>query len=209
MDYSILVGVRYNLPEGSDASSPTPSPAAVASPSSNDLSSTINKVQSTSLRMKFALGEEGQEGVSEARPSRAGSPRNIDAIPSPTNDSPASPSAPESHGVNIAHHTSVFHEGINGIDGHETYYIGIIDMLTEYTWKKRSANFFKSFLWRDVTLSTIPPQDYCARIEKFASRIFPTIITVDEETADQSAAASTPAPITSAPQNKNQKPQQE
>ena len=168
MDYSILVGVRYNLPESPDGTT------------------TSASTDTTSLRMKFALGEESHEGISEMRPSRVGSPREASPLPE-------SPSAPHT----IAHHTSVFHEGINSLNGHETYYIGIIDMLTEYTWKKMSANFFKSFLWREGTLSTIPPKKYCTRIEKFASRIFPKIVI--EEDAVEVTTGATPAanaPIT-------------
>jgi hypothetical protein len=72
-------------------------------------------------------------------------------------------------------HNSKYHVGVPSYHHHETYFIGIIDMLTEYNMKKRSANFFKKFLWRESTLSTIPPKKYRNRIEKFCRNIFPEI----------------------------------
>eukprot|EP00758_Cryptobia_borreli_P004798 Tbor_TRINITY_DN4587_c0_g1::TRINITY_DN4587_c0_g1_i1::g.15867::m.15867 len=138
MDYSILVGVRYNHPFGEDDSSTTP-----------DIEERIK-----CFKMKFALGEESLKGLKEVRP--------------PTSKKPDA-------------QVSIFHEGINSLEGAETYYIGIIDMLTEYTWKKKAANLFKSFLWREKTLSTIPPIKYAVRINKYIDIIFPIIIQVDED----------------------------
>ncbi|KAG5489914.1 hypothetical protein JKF63_00031 [Porcisia hertigi] len=57
----------------------------------------------------------------------------------------------------------------------EVYYIGIIDTLTAYTLKKRTANFFKSFLWKQKSLSTIPPGRYARRITSFTQIMFPDI----------------------------------
>lgn len=107
-----------------------------------------------SMRMTFALGEENQRGVREMR-SREASPEMV------THYDPATIT-----------HNSKYHYGIQSLKGHETYYIGIIDMLTVYNMKKKTANFFKTFLWTEATLSTIPPEDYEERIEKYAKRIF-------------------------------------
>eukprot|EP00796_Vickermania_ingenoplastis_P005000 gene5000-3595_t len=69
-----------------------------------------------------------------------------------------------------------FSDGIPSFRSQELYYIGIIDMLTEYTYKKKIANFCKSFLWREETLSTIPPLPYKERVERFSRAIFPQML---------------------------------
>ncbi|CBZ25877.1 phosphatidylinositol-4-phosphate 5-kinase-like protein [Leishmania mexicana MHOM/GT/2001/U1103] len=68
-----------------------------------------------------------------------------------------------------------FANGVHSFDDQEVYYIGIIDVLTTYTLKKRSANFFKSLLWEQKTLSTIPPDRYARRITSFTGLIFPDV----------------------------------
>jgi hypothetical protein len=119
MDYSILIGVKYN------------------------------KVSESSMRRRRKLGE-SQAGEFEKRPTVRGSPKQ---------------------------HISRcdFHNGVDSIGNEETYYIGIIDMLTVYNVKKKSANFFKTFLWKPETLSTIPPPDYKERIDRFTDLIFPPL----------------------------------
>ncbi|KAG5488431.1 hypothetical protein JIQ42_00036 [Leishmania sp. Namibia] len=69
-----------------------------------------------------------------------------------------------------------FANGIHSLNDQEIYYVGIIDMLTTYTVKKKSANFFKSFLWKQKTLSTIPPDRYARRITAFTQFIFPDVV---------------------------------
>eukprot|EP00760_Papus_ankaliazontas_P018549 PhM_4_TR17537/c0_g1_i1/m.15117/K00889/PIP5K; 1-phosphatidylinositol-4-phosphate 5-kinase len=65
------------------------------------------------------------------------------------------------------------HGGIPSLDCCELFFIGIIDALTFYNGKKKTANFFKTFLWKEESLSTIPPDVYCDRIEDFTKIIFP------------------------------------
>nr|CCC93634.1 putative phosphatidylinositol-4-phosphate 5-kinase [Trypanosoma congolense IL3000] len=66
-----------------------------------------------------------------------------------------------------------FANGVSSLYDQEIYYIGIIDMLTTYTFKKKVAKFFKSFLWKEETLSTLPPSDYYKRIVHYTKIIFP------------------------------------
>ena len=148
MDYSMLIGVRYNDDD--------------------------DKTKSFSMRMKFPLGQENLKGIKENRPrGKSAASREASPDPSATSaldvPSPLSPSSTR-HAAN-----SIFHDGISSIEGHETYYIGIIDMLTVYNMKKKSANFFKKFLWKEETLSTIPPEQYRDRIRTYAKRIFPDV----------------------------------
>jgi len=63
------------------------------------------------------------------------------------------------------------------IDFNEVYFIGIIDTLTAYEMKKKTAHYCKSFLWKDETLSTIPPDLYCQRFCNY----IPTIIKTTEK----------------------------
>lgn len=69
-----------------------------------------------------------------------------------------------------------FSAGVPSLKRQEVYFIGIIDMLTEYTFKKKTANFFKSFLWTDQALSTIPPKAYRKRVERFSRALVPKIV---------------------------------
>lgn len=72
---------------------------------------------------------------------------------------------------------SEFADGVTSLLDQEIYYVGIIDMLTSYTVKKKAANFFKSFLWEQNTLSTIPPKEYQRRIQRYTDIIFPRVET--------------------------------
>jgi hypothetical protein len=145
MDYSMLIGVRYNDQDNE------------------------------SMRMKFALGQENLRGIKEQRP-RAKSSASREASPDPSVTTIEEP-LPEPLSTTSVRHkaNSIFFNGISSIEGHETYYIGIIDMLTVYNMKKKSANFFKKFLWSEETLSTVPPEMYRDRIKSYAKRIFPEI----------------------------------
>lgn len=116
-----------------------------------------NSRRAKSMRMTYALGEEHLRGVREERSkSRASSPAGFSFQYDP----------------NVITHNSKYHYGVPSLQGHETYYIGLIDMLTEYNWKKKTANFCKKFLWTEATLSTIPPKGYEQRIDRYAHRIF-------------------------------------
>jgi 1-phosphatidylinositol-4-phosphate 5-kinase len=68
---------------------------------------------------------------------------------------------------------SQYHGGIPSLDYTELFFIGVIDALTFYNGKKKSANFFKTFLWAEETLSTVPAKSYGKRISDFAKIIFP------------------------------------
>lgn len=70
---------------------------------------------------------------------------------------------------------SAFAQGISSLFDQEVYYIGVIDMLTAYSFKKKFANFCKSFLWEQNALSTIPPKEYQRRIMKYTTVIFPEV----------------------------------
>jgi hypothetical protein len=96
-------------------------------------------------------------------------------------------------GRNTFQPTSRYQQGIVGLAGVETYHIGIIDMLTCYNMKKKTANFFKNFLWTNETLSTVPPEMYRDRFLKYLNRV---IARADLENVDVSNGSITlrPAP---------------
>ncbi|EAN87892.1 putative phosphatidylinositol-4-phosphate 5-kinase [Trypanosoma cruzi] len=108
-----------------------------------------------SMRMTYPMGSERDADLAEVRP--ASLPRRC---PTPHD----------------------FRAGITSLQDQEIYYIGIIDMLTKYTWKKKTANFFKKFLWKPETLSTIPPVEYRKRISKYTKIIFPDVNATDNTT---------------------------
>lgn len=88
---------------------------------------------------------------------------------------------------------SLFHRGVDSSGRLEVYHVGIIDMLTAYTVPKKSANFFKNFLWTDATLSTVPPQTYRDRAVEFFNHVVvpgPPAFSTTTSTATVAAAAS-------------------
>ncbi len=52
--------------------------------------------------------------------------------------------------------------GRKSIDGTKIYFLGIIDIFTEYTAKKKAEHFFKSIKHDNKTISCIPPPEYPA-----------------------------------------------
>eukprot|EP00007_Cunea_sp_BSH-02190019_P003227 CAMPEP_0174239654 /NCGR_PEP_ID=MMETSP0417-20130205/15550_1 /TAXON_ID=242541 /ORGANISM="Mayorella sp, Strain BSH-02190019" /LENGTH=804 /DNA_ID=CAMNT_0015318615 /DNA_START=110 /DNA_END=2521 /DNA_ORIENTATION=+ len=49
----------------------------------------------------------------------------------------------------------------------ERYFICIIDFLSRYTARKKAANFFKTFLWAEETISTVNPDMYADRYTRY------------------------------------------
>ena len=147
MDYSILIGVRYNSKE-----------ETVKKEINRDLNATNNGGKA--MRQVFALGDETAAGVVEVR--------NANMDEEELNSTRA-------FLTQMNTKSSKFHQGVDNLLCAETYYIGIIDMLTVYNAKKMTANFCKTFLWREKTLSTIPPVPYRKRIIKYAHQIFPLV----------------------------------
>lgn len=45
----------------------------------------------------------------------------------------------------------------------ETYFLGIVDILTQYDFKKKSENAFKRLLYSENDISAIPPGPYKER----------------------------------------------
>lgn len=144
MDYSVLVGVRYT--EGSVF---------------------------TSMRAKAHIHppDPRKKAPSEKRkPTLSASPENTSLALSPRVEMAELGGGRGSSQQHTCR--SRYHHGIHSIFEEETYYIGIIDMLTYYSGKKKSANFFKTCLWEERTLSTIPPVPYCERIKQFTYLVF-------------------------------------
>eukprot|EP00124_Ichthyophonus_hoferi_P005671 Ihof_evm2s893 gene=Ihof_evmTU2s893 len=54
----------------------------------------------------------------------------------------------------------------------ELYYVGFIDCLTSYSFKKKTAHMFKTALWSPDTLSTIDATSYAERIKKYLFELF-------------------------------------
>jgi len=54
----------------------------------------------------------------------------------------------------------------------EIYFIGIIDILTTYTTMKSAENFVKSLFVNKHAISSVPPDEYATRFQRFADNIF-------------------------------------
>jgi hypothetical protein len=90
----------------------------------------------------------------------------IAIIPQPDKEVPSNTTRP----------SSFFQTRYNGLlvnDGApKIFYLGIIDMLTAYTYKKKVANTCKHLLWTNPELSTVPSQYYRERFLAYTSIIF-------------------------------------
>eukprot|EP01063_Lacrimia_lanifica_P017943 TRINITY_DN24921_c0_g1_i1.p1 TRINITY_DN24921_c0_g1~~TRINITY_DN24921_c0_g1_i1.p1 ORF type:complete len:925 (+),score=273.86 TRINITY_DN24921_c0_g1_i1:100-2874(+) len=87
-----------------------------------------------------------------------------------------------SHGTETVPHASVdpqqpfwlqYHGGIPSRDRREIYYIGIIDLLTEFGFKKKGEYTLKSLYYRKGKVSCVPPSEYRERFVQWTEYIFP------------------------------------
>lgn len=72
-------------------------------------------------------------------------------------------------GVHYTSRCDTSHSSVSSIsvDGEEVYYIGIIDLFTKYTTKKKLEHMFKSIIHDSKTISSISPQQYAVRLYEF------------------------------------------
>jgi hypothetical protein len=61
--------------------------------------------------------------------------------------------------------------GIKSITGNEIYYLGIIDILTEYNCKKGVEHFFKMIRYCSEKMSCVPPITYKNRFNEYMEKI--------------------------------------
>ena len=71
---------------------------------------------------------------------------------------------------------SKYQHGLFGISGlgpkKEIYFMGLIDTLTHYGLKKRSANVAKTVIYgADQEISTVKPEQYARRFLEFVNKI--------------------------------------
>ncbi len=77
----------------------------------------------------------------------------------------------QSRAISSSEGSEVAHLLIDGgmkavtVEGPGTYYVGLIDILQEWTWQKRLERFAKMYLWRldGDGLSALPPESYAKR----------------------------------------------
>jgi len=55
---------------------------------------------------------------------------------------------------------------------HSSFNVGIVDFLSRYGIAKATAHFFKSMIWKDETLSTVPAPYYAKRFTDYLPTIF-------------------------------------
>jgi hypothetical protein len=145
LDYSVLIGVKYSNPEAVEQKFVRFN--ALYHPKSVDESGNTNNNNNS----------KEQEEKNETTTATAAEFK----IPCETRNT--------CDGVQM-NASSLYHNGIPSSASLEQYYIGIIDMLTSYTFLKKSANFWKNCLWNDATLSTVPPPFYKERIVDFMEK---------------------------------------
>jgi len=61
-------------------------------------------------------------------------------------------------------------EGIMSADGRDIYYIGIIDILTQFNSRKKMEYVFKSVAY-GKGISAVPPKQYAERFQKFITSL--------------------------------------
>jgi 1-phosphatidylinositol-4-phosphate 5-kinase len=62
--------------------------------------------------------------------------------------------------------------GIQSIEKSAVYFIGIIDILTQYNTKKKFEHMFKSIKYDGNTISCVPPRQYADRFYRFMKDAF-------------------------------------
>ena len=60
--------------------------------------------------------------------------------------------------------------GLRSIDGSKIYFVGIIDILTPYSLKKRAEHTIRSIQYDSQTISCIPPEPYSQRFIEFMDK---------------------------------------
>lgn len=58
------------------------------------------------------------------------------------------------------------------IDNQHVYFVGIIDIFTEYNTKKQMEHFYKSLTQNAETISCVPPRQYADRFYNFMATVF-------------------------------------
>jgi 1-phosphatidylinositol-4-phosphate 5-kinase len=65
-----------------------------------------------------------------------------------------------------------FYGGIPSTNGKEVYYVGIIDVLTDYGLKKMGEHISKAVLYDSKQVSCVPPNEYQSRFVDFLGSVF-------------------------------------
>ncbi len=63
-------------------------------------------------------------------------------------------------------------QGLSSIEKSCVYFIGIIDILTEYSTRKKFEHVFKSIKYDGRTISCVPPEQYADRFISFMKDAF-------------------------------------
>lgn len=159
IDYSLLVGVHFNDKKCNEILN-------------------FNRQVSTEAKHRVSIALEGKVDTPNSG-TRDGN--NLSVMP------PVSKARTKrSYSFSITHHITGVGFPSAKEDNDEIYFFGIIDFLSRYYIKKKTANFFKKFLWEEQTLSTVPPATYC---ERFCNYV-PSIIA---SAADNLNLSKTPA----------------
>lgn len=157
MDYSLLIGIhdeklsltKTNLSDQSDEDA-SGSPMTDRKHSDADQAGTGDRTDSDQDE-NFSPAEEGEENdethLNMSCPTPPGSP-----------------------------YTSINKAGIFGIPSNsenkkEIYFMALIDILTQYGLKKRSANVAKTVKYGDQEISTVKPEQYSKRFLEFINKI--------------------------------------
>jgi hypothetical protein len=61
--------------------------------------------------------------------------------------------------------------GVLSADGEEVYYLAIIDILTQYVFKKKGERLLKSFIHNADQISAMPPKPYQLRFQRYVNSI--------------------------------------
>lgn len=65
-----------------------------------------------------------------------------------------------------------FDGGLLSSDSQHVYFIGIIDIFTEFNTKKQMEHLYKAVMQDSQTISCVPPRQYSERFARFMSNVF-------------------------------------
>lgn len=172
MDYSLLVGIhdlkRGNKEKVRDHTLSVFNPNKAAVPGAHDTAT--GGAFSSSDTLPQTADPKGK-----LRPQQSMTAHNLKRMISNTSPTPFEQDMDdefEADSDNRDHKFYHEHGGLQATDIYnrpvnELYYLGVIDLLTRYSWRKRAENFWKGLHHSRSQISAVPPADYAKRFLKF------------------------------------------
>ena len=164
MDYSLLIGVHdaERLQSTDEPPLPCQSSGENTTNNNNNRLNTPN-VSSTPQQQQSNQEEKPDSDQDNLSPTEDTEDTDDDQLNLSVPTPPESPTSKLTYGI--------FGMPSNGGARKEVYFMALIDILTHYGLKKRSANVAKTVKYGDQEISTVKPDQYSKRFLDFVNKI--------------------------------------